>query len=68
MNTVTLSQKYQVVIPKEIRATTGLRAGTSFEVISYGNRIEFIPLQPIQNLEGIFPGIDTTIMREDDRL
>jgi AbrB family looped-hinge helix DNA binding protein len=68
MNTVTLSQKYQVVIPKEIRAIAGLRAGTSFEVMAYGNRIEFIPLQPIKNFEGIFPGIDTTIAREDDRL
>ena len=68
MNTVTLSEKYQVVIPKEIRTTAGLRAGTSFEVMEYDNRIEFIPVQPIQNIEGIFPSIDTTITREGDRL
>ncbi|AEF85687.1 conserved domain protein [Treponema primitia ZAS-2] len=68
MNTVTLSSKYQVVIPKEIRTAAGLKPGTSFEVMFYENRIEFIPLQPIQNPEGIFPGIDTYITRDEDRV
>jgi len=68
MNTVTLSNEYQLVIPKEIRETIGLKAGTSFEVISYNNRIELIPIKPMKDLRGIFRGIDTTIMRDDDRL
>lgn len=68
MNTVTVSTKYQVVIPKEIREGIGLKAGTDLEVISYGNRIELIPLQPIKNLKGIFKGINTDISREEDRL
>jgi len=68
MNTVTLSSEYQLEIPKEIRETIGLEAGTSFEIISYGNRIELIPIKPIQNLKGIFKGIDTNIIREDDRV
>lgn len=68
MNTVTVSTKYQVVIPKEIREGIGLKAGTSMEIISYGNRIELIPLQPIKNLKGIFKGINTNISREDDRI
>jgi AbrB family looped-hinge helix DNA binding protein len=68
MNTVTLSNEYQLVIPKEIRETIGLKAGTSFEVISYNNRIELIPIKPMKNLRGIFRGIDTTIIRDDDRL
>ena len=68
MNTVTLSSEYQLVIPKEIRETIGLKAGTSFEVISYNNRIELIPIKPMKNLKGIFHGIDTSIIRDDDRL
>ena len=68
MNTVTLSDEYQLVIPKEIRDAIGLEAGTSFEIISYNNRIELIPIRPINKLRGMFSGIDTTIIREDDRI
>ncbi|HNY18077.1 MAG TPA: AbrB/MazE/SpoVT family DNA-binding domain-containing protein [Treponemataceae bacterium] len=68
MNTVTVSTKYQVVIPKEIRETIGLKAGTSMEIINYGNRIELIPIQPMKNLKGIFKGINTKIERDADRL
>jgi AbrB family looped-hinge helix DNA binding protein len=68
MNTVTLSQEYQLIFPEEIRETTGLKAGTSFEVISYNHRIELIPIKSIKNLKGIFKGIDTNIIRDSDRL
>jgi len=68
MQTVTVSSKYQVVIPKEIRDAIGLRVGTRLEVISYGSRIELVPIHPIRELKGIFKGIDTEIPREDDRL
>jgi len=54
MNTVTVSSKFQVVIPKVIREDIGLKAGTVMEVISYGTRIEFIPIQPMKNLKGLF--------------
>jgi AbrB family looped-hinge helix DNA binding protein len=66
MNTVTLSSKYQVVIPKEVRETVGLEAGTAFEIISYDHRIELIPLQPMKNLRGIFKEIDKNITRARD--
>lgn len=68
MNTVTVSSKFQVVIPKEIREDIGLKVGTTMEVITYGSRIELVPIQPIKNLKGKFKGIDTGIAREDDRL
>ena len=64
MNTVTLSNEYQLVIPEEIREAAGIKAGTSFEVMLYNNRIELIPLKPIEELKGIFKGIDTSIERE----
>ncbi len=68
MNTVVVSTKYQVVIPKEIRDGIGLKAGTTMEIINYGNRIELIPLQSMKSLKGVFKGIDTSIDRDADRL
>jgi len=68
MNTVTLSKEYQLVFPEEICEATGIKSGTSFEVIHYNNRIELIPLKPIKNLKGIFKGIDTNIIRDNDRI
>jgi AbrB family looped-hinge helix DNA binding protein len=68
MNTVKLSSKYQVVIPKSVREIAGLKAGTSFEIISYANRIELIPIQAMKKLKGILKGIDTNITRDDDRI
>ena len=68
MNTVTLSNDYQLVFPKEIRQSLGLEAGAIFEVIPYKNRIELIPIKPIKNLKGIFKDIDTSINREEDRV
>ena len=68
MNTVTLSNKYQIDFPKDISETYGLEAGDSFEFISYNNRIELIPIRPIKKLKGIFQGINTNIIREEDRI
>jgi AbrB family looped-hinge helix DNA binding protein len=68
MNTVTVSSKFQVVIPKEIRESIGLQVGTKLEIISYGSRLELVPIVPMKKLKGIFKGIKTDISREDDRL
>jgi len=68
MNTVTVSSKFQVVIPKEIRESIGLQVGTKLEIISYGSRLELVPIVPMNKLKSIFKGIKTDIAREDDRL
>jgi AbrB family looped-hinge helix DNA binding protein len=68
MNKVTLSNKYQVIIPKEVREKIGLKAGVSFEVIAYSNRIELVPIKPMRSLKGILKGIDTNIIRDEDRI
>ena len=68
MNTVTVSSKFQVVIPKEVRDRISLKVGSTMEVITYGNRIELVPIQPMKNLKGIFKGINTEISRDSDRL
>ena len=68
MQTVTVSPKYQVVIPKEIRDTLRLRPGQKMSVIEYDGRIELIPDRDISELRGFLSGIDTRIEREEDRV
>jgi AbrB family looped-hinge helix DNA binding protein len=67
MSTVTISPKFQVVIPKEIRERLGLRPGQKVQVITYGDRIELIPVRGVRELRGSLAGIDTAVPREDDR-
>jgi len=68
MQTVTVSPKFQVVIPKEIRDTLGLRPGQKMRVIEYDGRIELIPDRDISELRGFLKGIDTRFKREKDRV
>jgi AbrB family looped-hinge helix DNA binding protein len=68
MGTVTISPKFQVVIPKAIREELGLLPGQKVQAIVYGERIELIPLRPMKEMRGFLKGIDTTIQREADRL
>ena len=67
METVTISPKFQVVIPKAIRERLGLSPGQKVQAFLYGDRIELIPLQPAKRLRGFLKGIDTTVPREPDR-
>jgi len=68
MITVTVSSKYQVVIPKEIREKLNIKVGQRFQILHYGDRIEFIPQKNIRGMKGFLKGIDTEIIREEDRL
>lgn len=68
METVTISPKFQVVIPKSIRESLNLRPGQKVQAIQYGNRIELVPLVPVHQMKGFLRGIDTDVPREDDRL
>ena len=68
MTTVTVSPKFQVVIPREIREALRLQPGQKVQVLQYENRIEFILVRPIEQMRGFLKGIDTTVEREQDRL
>ncbi len=67
MQTVTISPKYQVVIPKEIRDRLGLLPGQKVQAMAYGGRIELIPVRPARQMKGFLKGIDTKVEREGDR-
>ena len=67
METVTISPKFQVVIPKQIREQLKLKPGQKVQAFAFENRIELIPVEPIENLRGFLRGMDTSIPREKDR-
>ena len=68
METVTVSPKFQVVIPRAVRESLGIKPGQKVHVIVYDNRIELVPVKPAKKMRGFLKGIDTAIPRETDRL
>jgi len=68
METVKVSPKFQIVIPRAVRKSIDIQPGEKVQVIPYENRIELIPLKPIRESRGFLKGIDTTIEREPDRV
>ena len=66
--TVTISPKFQVVIPRALRESLRIRPGQKVQMILYQNRIELVPLQPMKKARGFLKGIGTRIEREPDRL
>lgn len=68
METVTVSSKYQVVIPRSLRERLGIRPGQQMQVIPYDDRIELIPVRPARELRGFLGDLKNTFEREDDRL
>jgi len=68
MITVTVSPKFQVVIPREIRNQLQLKPGQKIQILNYGERIEFLPIKDIKQLKGFLRGIDTSVEREKDRI
>ena len=68
MQSVTVSPKYQVVIPKTIRKSLNLSPGQKMQVIEYDGRIEFVPERNIKELRGFLKGINTEFKREKDRV
>ena len=68
MEKVTISPKFQVVIPRSIRERLRLRPGQQVQVIPYEDRIEFIPLRPARELRGSLRGMPTDLRRDPDRV
>lgn len=68
MTVVTVSSRYQIVIPRDVRKQLDIRPGQRVHALAFKGRVELIPLQPIEAARGFVPGIDTAVPREGDRL
>ena len=68
METVTVSPKFQVVIPRSIREALDIQPGEKIQVLLYKGRLEFILLKDIKKMRGFLKGIDTDVNREKDRV
>jgi AbrB family looped-hinge helix DNA binding protein len=68
MQSVTVSPKYQVVIPKTVREALKLYPGQKMQIVEYAGRIELIPERDIKELRGFLKGINTEFNRDGDRV
>jgi AbrB family looped-hinge helix DNA binding protein len=67
METVKLSPKYQIVVPRPIRDALALEPGQHLDMLVVDGRIEMIPVPSTEQARGFLAGIDTTVPRDDDR-
>ena len=68
METITISPKFQVVIPRKIREAMGLPSGGKAKMVAFRNRIEIIAVREVRSLRGYLKGMDASIVRDGDRL
>ena len=68
MESVKVSPKFQVVIPKSIRESLKINSGERIHVLQYENRIEYIPEKKMKSMRGFLRGIDTSVKRDQDRI
>ena len=68
MPVVTVSPKYQVVIPKEIRESMAILPGHKIQMPVCHNRIELIPIEPMRKMKGFLKGMDSEVRRDNDRV
>lgn len=68
MSVVTVSPKYQVVIPRAIREALRLEPGQKVQALQYQNRIEFIPVRAMREMRGFLKGLHSTVRRDKDRV
>jgi AbrB family looped-hinge helix DNA binding protein len=67
MLAVTVSPKFQIVIPQAIRAQLNITSGQKFQVLAFDQRIELLPIEQARQLRGFLPGLATDVPREEDR-
>jgi AbrB family looped-hinge helix DNA binding protein len=66
LSEVTISSKYQVVLPKEVRSRLNLQAGQKLQIMVKGNVIALVPLYPTHQMRGMFKGMDISGFREEE--
>jgi AbrB family looped-hinge helix DNA binding protein len=66
MDTVTISSKYQMIIPRAIREKWNIKPGQKVRLIVYGNRLEVVPVRDIKEARGFLKGMSSKIEREEE--
>ena len=66
MDTVTISSKYQMVIPRAIREKWNIKPGQKVRLIVYGSRLEVVPIRDIREARGFLKGMSSDIEREEE--
>ncbi|HUW59536.1 MAG TPA: AbrB/MazE/SpoVT family DNA-binding domain-containing protein [Candidatus Bathyarchaeia archaeon] len=64
MNSVKVSPKYQIVIPKQIRESMKIKPGEMMQVFELRGLIEVVRVRPIRSLRGRYRGVDTSVDRD----
>ncbi len=67
MTIVTVSPKYQIVIPKDVRQAFGIKAGQKFDAMPCCGHIALVPVRSIRAAREFLKGIGTEVARDDDR-
>ena len=65
MDTVTISSKFQMVIPRAIREKWNIKPGQKVRLIVFGNRLEVVPVRDIREARGFLKGMSSNIEREE---
>jgi len=66
MGVVTVSSKYQVVIPQDVREKMNLKPGQKVTVIEKDGVVHLIPQKPIKELRGFVKGVTTDKLRDEE--
>lgn len=66
MDTVTISSKYQIVIPRAIREKWNIKPGQKVRLIIFGNRLEVVPVRDNREARGFLKGMNSDIKREEE--
>jgi len=66
MYPITLSSRYRITILRALREQLNLRPGQKVVLIPRGNILHLVVVPPIEQAQGMFPGIDTEVAREED--
>ena len=69
MDVVTVSSKFQIIIPRSVRKALNIQPGQKLQVLTYNGSIHLVPVVPIEQRRGFLKGIDTAVPRErEDRV
>lgn len=68
MSIITVSSKYQIVIPKEVRESLHIKPGQKLQALVVGGSVQLVPVEPIRGLKGFLGGVENDFTRDEDRL